>query len=220
MVTGNRWGTLFDVLATLYAQYALQYIYIYPAMGTGGILGKKSWHVGTKENRQRVLRDEQAAKEAELQRREGQELRKKERLYELLSSTRTANAPAGTQGMEVDGDAQTRGKAATRTSDPRFDASFRLGGAVGSRVPWYSLGRSDATVRAGGDANDTRGEKNAEVKGKGRPPLLGAAVVGKAKKASKKERRRAQREKMMALRAEREDRERVERERMLADLHS
>jgi hypothetical protein len=45
-------------------------------------------------------------------------------------------------------------------------------------------------------------------------------VVGKAKKASKKERRRAQREKMMALRAEREDRERVERERMLADLHS
>jgi uncharacterized protein YaiL (DUF2058 family) len=50
--------------------------------------------------------------------------------------------------------------------------------------------------------------------------LLGAVVVGKAKKMSKKDRRRVEKEKLLALRAERERREKMERERMRAVLQS
>ncbi len=185
-------------------------------MGTGGILGKKSWHVGTKQNRQRVLRDEQAANEAASQRRGREELRNKERLYEQLSSTARPRAGVEMQGVQGDGESETRGKAATRTSDPRFDASFRLGGSVGTSAPWYSLDRVDASVADG--VSGTGGERKREEKGRERLSLLGAVVVGKVKKISKKERRRAQKEKLMELRAEREHRERIERDRMHAAL--
>ena len=84
---------------------------------------------------------------------------------------------------------------------------------MGTSAPWYSLERPDVPVGDGKFDRDDDSDKRGGRKGNERPSLLGAVVVGKAKKPSKKDRRKARKEKLMELRAEREHRERIERER-------
>ena len=187
-------------------------------MGTGGILGKKSWHVGRKENRQRVIRDEEAAKRKEEARekedgevkraRVERELTGRERREEASSATGTAGRSTETDER----DASTRGKASTRTSDARFDASFRLGGSAGSgNVPWYAAGVGSSSSRPEEVAREDAAKR--------KPSLLDAVkVVGKAKKLSKKDRRKREQEKLLELRAARERREERERERMKREM--
>ena len=182
-------------------------------MGTGGILGKKSWHVGRKENRQRVIRDEEAAKRREEAReKEDGEVKRARVEFELTGRERReeASSATGTAGTstETDGrDASTRGKASTRTSDARFDASFRLGGS--GNVPWYAAGVCSSRPE----------EVAREDAAKRKPSLLDAVkVVGKAKKLSKKDKRKREQERLLELRAARERREKLERERMKREM--
>jgi hypothetical protein len=185
-------------------------------MGTGGILSKKSWHVGRKENRQRVIRDEQAAKEEALERQNEEATIARHVLYEQLVSKPSERCASTSKRPSDgdDGDAATRGKASTRTSDARFDASFRLGGSTGSgvaRTPWYA-------ATSTGDVEGARqgGESGRKNQSEERKSLLDAVkVVGKVKKMSKRDRRRAEKKRLLELRAARERREKLERERTM-----
>lgn len=196
-------------------------------MGTGGILSKKSWHVGNKQNRARVLRDEQAARADALERQEREAAWAKER---LRSQLRSGDGDGGQSGQGTGCVKRVR-----EEHGERFDPSFRLGGAVGAvggsgAVPWYLRGKvdrgdeRDSKRGDGGRREDDKDDKECGVGEKSgttkRPALLGAVVVGKAKKMSKKDRRRVEKEKLLALRAERERREKIERERMRAVLQS
>ena len=200
-------------------------------MGTGGILSKKSWHVGRKENVQRVLRDEQKAREDADARQRQEAEEKKRHVYESLKSvarreerpdmrppmesTHTTSRPAVFN--QRDDDAAARGKASTRTCDARFDASFRLGGAAGTgSVPWYAFS-ADRRGSVGDTNNGARAEHRDTSKRKS--SLLDAVKeVGKAKKLSKKDKRKRERDKLAELRAAREKREKLERERMKREM--
>lgn len=129
------------------------------------ILPHKSWHVWNRENRARVERDEaEESKRVERERwakRAAEALdRRNALLRRAVNSARAQEDdvhPHGdavphldTSTMHANGEREKerelvahreRGKAATRTSDRRFDAQFRFGAdGSASSAPWYASG--------------------------------------------------------------------------------